>query len=137
MAKNASESFIAIAHGLERVSNVIAEFGLVESGFLRDQYPATENLQNSMVKLYTSIFVYLANAARFYNRNSFMRFARGIVNKDRDAVEKSLERIKEKQKQQETSNSSLHMKISKVIWAHWLRRYIHILRGSQCPVALF
>jgi hypothetical protein len=75
---NDSETFGAMAEGIQYVSNLITRYAISESIYLRINTAAAakDQLADSIVKLYTAILKYLAKARRYYDRS----FASAITN---------------------------------------------------------
>ena len=65
-----------MVEGVEHVSNLITRYTVFEKLYLRTNATATADggLQKSIIKLYSAVLEYLANAARYYNRNTASTF---------------------------------------------------------------
>lgn len=70
VAVNDSETFGAVAEGVEVVSNLIARYTIVEQLYLRRPSAANDQLTQAIIKLYTAIMKYLCKAKTYYQRNT-------------------------------------------------------------------
>jgi hypothetical protein len=70
VAVNDTETFGAMAEGVEFVSNLITRYMIVEQLYLQKFSTAKDQLIQAITKLYAAVLKYLSNANRFYGRNS-------------------------------------------------------------------
>ncbi|KIM99246.1 hypothetical protein OIDMADRAFT_65994, partial [Oidiodendron maius Zn] len=73
---NESQPFGAMLEGLEYVSNLIARYAIVEELYLSQSSVAIHQLSNSIVKLYSSILIFLGKAHGFFDDNTAKRLAK-------------------------------------------------------------
>ena len=76
MAVNDSQTFGAMADGVQHVSNLITRYAILEKLYLQANTVAMakDQLSQSIVKLYTTILKYLSKARRYYDRNTASAF---------------------------------------------------------------
>jgi N-terminal domain of NWD NACHT-NTPase len=70
VAVNDTETFGAMAEGVEFVSNLITRYTIVEQLYLQKLSTAKDQLMKAITKLYAALLKYLSKANRFYGRNS-------------------------------------------------------------------
>jgi hypothetical protein len=70
VAVNDTETFGAMAEGVEFVSNLITRYTIVEQLYLQKLSTAKDQLIKAITKLYAAVLKYLSKANRFYRRNS-------------------------------------------------------------------
>ncbi len=56
--------------GLERVSNLLVRYEILERLYLRVKRETTKNLEECLIRLYVSMLSFLAKAKRFYSKSS-------------------------------------------------------------------
>lgn len=66
---NDSQTFGAMAQGVEYISNLIARYAIVEQLYLQKASAAKHQLTQAVTKLYAAVLKYLSKARRFYDRN--------------------------------------------------------------------
>jgi hypothetical protein len=67
---NDSQTYGAMIEGLELVSSLITRYARVEDLYLKGTTAEKEQLADSIVRLYTTMLVYLSRARRFYDRKT-------------------------------------------------------------------
>ena len=72
MAINDVQAFGLVAEGVERVSQLLTQFALFETVYLRDTAdPATQKIIiPPLVKLYAAILRFLSQAKQYYGRST-------------------------------------------------------------------
>ena len=65
--------------GLEYVSNLIARYAIVEELYLSQSSVAIHQLSSSIVKLYSSILIFLGKAHDFFDDNTAKRLAKSFI----------------------------------------------------------
>ena len=65
--------------GLEYVSNLIARYAIVEELYLSQSSVAIHQLSSSIVKLYSSILIFLGKAHGFFDDNTAKRLAKSFI----------------------------------------------------------
>ena len=71
VAINDSQTFGAMAEGVELVSNLITRYTIVEHLYLRKPSAAKNQLIQAILKLYSAVLTYLSRARSYYERNTF------------------------------------------------------------------
>lgn len=66
---NDSQTFGAMAQGVEYISNLIARYAIVEQLYLQKPSAAKHQLTQAVTKLYAAVLKYLLKARRFYDRS--------------------------------------------------------------------
>ncbi|KAH0536068.1 hypothetical protein FGG08_007034 [Glutinoglossum americanum] len=90
---NDSQTFGAMAEGVEFVSNLITQYVIIEHLYLRRPSVAKHQLEQALIALYAAVLEYLLKARRFYGRNTAKRMALSIVQTAETGVEKHLDKI--------------------------------------------
>lgn len=70
VAVNDTQTFGAMAEGVEFISNLITRYAIVEQLYLQKPLTAKDQLIKAITKLYAAVLKYLSKANRFYGRNS-------------------------------------------------------------------
>lgn len=70
VAVNDTQTFGAMAEGVEFVSNLITRYTIVEQLYLQNPSTAKDQLIKAITKLYAAVLKYLSKANRFYGRKS-------------------------------------------------------------------
>jgi hypothetical protein len=66
---NDSQTFGAMAQGVEFVSNLITRYAIIEHLYLQRPSAAGHQLIQAIIKLYAAVLKYLLKARRFYDQN--------------------------------------------------------------------
>ncbi|KAI9654256.1 MAG: hypothetical protein M1829_000950 [Trizodia sp. TS-e1964] len=91
---NDSQIFGAMVEGMESVSKVITKYAITEKLYLQQRSNSIETeFKQSLVKLYTSVLVYLSSAKRYYSQNSAVRIAKSVISTKESSVKKYLSKI--------------------------------------------
>lgn len=67
---NDSETFGAMAEGIELVSSLLPRYAMIEDRYLHDASALKGDLEESLVRLYAAVLVYLSRARRYYTMNT-------------------------------------------------------------------
>lgn len=67
---NDSQTFGAMAEGVESVSSLITRYAIVEQLYIQKPSVAKDQLTQAIIKLYTAIMKYLCKAKTYYHKNS-------------------------------------------------------------------
>jgi hypothetical protein len=70
VAVNDSQTFGAMAEGVEFVSNLITRHVIIEHLYLQRPSAAKHQLEQAIIKLYTAVLEYLLKAKRFYSQST-------------------------------------------------------------------
>lgn len=70
VAINDTETFGAMAEGVEFVSNLITRYTIIEQLYLQNLSTAKDQLMKAITKLYAAVLKYLSKADHFYRRTS-------------------------------------------------------------------
>lgn len=60
----------ALLEGLEYITSLIARFAMIEGLYLKEHTVASEQLSDTIIRLYSAVLIYLAKARKFYSRNT-------------------------------------------------------------------
>jgi hypothetical protein len=71
---NDSQTFGAMAEGVELVSNLITRYTIVEKLYLQRPSAAKDQLTQAILRLYSTVLIYLSKAKSYYQRNTFGTF---------------------------------------------------------------
>jgi hypothetical protein len=74
MTANDSQTFGAMAEGVELVSNLITRYTIVEKLYLEKPSAAKDQLTQAILRLYSAVLMYLSKAKSYYQRNTFGEF---------------------------------------------------------------
>jgi hypothetical protein len=74
MTVNDSQTFGAMAEGVELVSNLITRYTIVEQLYLQKPSAAKDQLTQAILRLYSTVLIYLSKAKSYYQRNTFGAF---------------------------------------------------------------
>jgi len=74
MTVNDSQTFGAMAEGVELVSNLITRYTIVEQLYLQKPSSAKDQLTQAILRLYSTVLIYLSKAKSYYQRNTFGAF---------------------------------------------------------------
>ena len=74
MTVNDSQTFGAMAEGVELVSNLITRYTIVERLYLQKPSSAKDQLTQAILRLYSAVLIYLSKAKSYYQRNTFGAF---------------------------------------------------------------
>lgn len=89
---NDVQTFGAMAEGLELVSSQITRCNLYEQLYLSRAAAVASELELALLRLYTTILVYLAGARRYYAKGTLRRLGASVTDTS-DSVQASLARI--------------------------------------------
>jgi hypothetical protein len=67
---NDSQTFGAMAEGIELVSNLITRYTIAEHLYLRRPSAVQNQLVQAIVKLYSTVLTYLSKARSYYERST-------------------------------------------------------------------
>jgi hypothetical protein len=71
---NDSQTFGAMAEGVELVSNLITRYTVVEHLYLQKPSAAKDQLTRAILKLYSTVLTYLCKARSYYERSTLSVF---------------------------------------------------------------
>jgi hypothetical protein len=74
MTVNDSQTFGTMAEGVEFVSNLITRYTIVEQLYLQKPSAAKYQLTQAILRLYSTVLIYLSKAKSYYQRNIFSSF---------------------------------------------------------------
>ncbi|MCJ1378529.1 hypothetical protein MMC17_001628 [Xylographa soralifera] len=94
---NDSQTFGAMAEGIELVSNLITRYTIVECLYLRKPSMAKSQLTQALLEVYSAVLVYLSKAKRFYERSTPGRIAISVIHTPEQSVTQYLIKIIQKQ----------------------------------------
>jgi len=69
-----SQTFGAMAEGIELVSNLITRYTIVEYLYLQKPSAAKDPLTQAIIKLYSTVLTYLSKAKSYYQKGTFSTF---------------------------------------------------------------
>lgn len=92
LSLNDVQTFGAMAEGLELVSSQITRCTLYEKLYLSKAAAATSVLELALLRLYTTILVYLAGARRYYLKGTLRRLGASVIDTS-DSVEANLAKV--------------------------------------------
>ncbi|KAI4250807.1 MAG: hypothetical protein LQ352_005234 [Teloschistes flavicans] len=93
LSVNEVQTFGAMAEGLEKISGYITRCHLYEHFFLAAPSAAQPELESTLLRLYTSILLYLARARQYYAKSTLRRLGASIVMTS-DSVDIRLAKVK-------------------------------------------
>ncbi|KAL8920274.1 MAG: hypothetical protein Q9208_006342 [Pyrenodesmia sp. 3 TL-2023] len=92
VSMNDVQTFGAMAEGLELVSSQITRCTLYEQLYLSKAAAVASDLELALLRLYTTILVYLAGARRYYAKGTLRRLGASLIDTS-DSVHASLAKI--------------------------------------------
>lgn len=78
MTVNDSQTFGAMAEGVELVSNIITRYAIVEQLYLQKPSATKDQLTQAILRLYSTVLTYLSKARSYYQSNTFGAFCTTI-----------------------------------------------------------
>jgi hypothetical protein len=64
-----------VIEGLAQVAELICRYHAIEALYLHGASPYTKDLENSIVKLYASILIYLSKAKQYFGQGTAGQYA--------------------------------------------------------------
>ncbi|MCJ1396699.1 hypothetical protein MMC18_009591 [Xylographa bjoerkii] len=90
---NDSQTFGAMAEGVELLSNLITHYTIVECLYLRKPSMAKSQLTQALLEVYSAVLVYLSKANQFYERSTPGRIAMSVIKTPEKTVTRYLSMI--------------------------------------------
>ncbi|KAI4199301.1 MAG: hypothetical protein LQ350_004683 [Teloschistes chrysophthalmus] len=92
LSVNEVQTFGAMTEGLEKISSYITRCHLYEQFFLTSPSAAQPELESALLRLYTSILLYLARARHYYVQSTLRRLGASVV-RTSDSIDTCLSKV--------------------------------------------
>lgn len=90
MSINDCETFGRLIEAVERISGIVAFYAELETRLLIRVSPLSEQLESSILKLYTAVLQFLARTYIYYTQRTAVRIAKSILKSAKDVVDEPM-----------------------------------------------
>ncbi|KAH0557050.1 hypothetical protein GP486_005162, partial [Trichoglossum hirsutum] len=97
IAVNVSQIFVAVLEGMEQIANLTGRYAIIEYLYRHRSSKAIDLLKQSIIKVYVVVLEYLAEAKRYFERNTLKRVLKNIAQTPESGFGMLLKKITDEQ----------------------------------------